>query len=637
MLALFEPEETVGRLWHRLVGERGASYPRHPGAAVALAELRPRLAVFFRGLGGDRGVRLCAGAKAASGHRLSLLGRVGLGAERVDRATLDGEALELPAVIDLFPERALNEALYEWLAAFFAHAAPRRGPPPADPLRAEIAALRDARRTTLAALGRWPGLRPLHATLAAACAAIRPVRRLPPAEAEVEAAVRALLADPAAVAAMLDDTVPLERWTAPRDHRTGLPVPLWGEALARHPAPAAAEAADDGAGAPPAAPADGTRRKAARRATDQTRRDDPLILNRFEKILGLAEMMNLNRAVDDDDEAGAKRAADDLDEIAVGRHDRKAATRLKLELDLAPAAADTAALAGTFTYPEWDWSRRVLLPAHCRVVAEPAAEEGEDWEPDAAARRRIRRVRRQFEALRPRREAFPGQPDGDELDLAALVRRHADRRAGGVASDRVYRQWRNSAPDLAVAVLMDVSLSTDGWIDNRRVLDVEREALLALSAGLAACGDQHGVFTFTSRRRDWVRVQAVKDFDEPHGPAVARRIQALRPGWYTRMGAAVRHVTARLAERPNRQKLLILLTDGKPNDVDHYEGRYGIEDTRVAIRAARKAGVAVFGITVDAEARDYVPALFGRGAYAIFPHANRLTTALPALYRQLAR
>ena len=82
---------------------------------------------------------------------------------------------------------------------------------------------------------------------------------------------------------------------------------------------------------------------------------------------------------------------------------------------------------------------------------------------------------------------------------------------------------------------------------------------------------------------------------------------------------------------------MILLSDGKPNDMDHYEGRYGIEDTRKAILEARKEGLAVFGITVDAEARDYFPTLFGRGAYAIFPHIGRLTTALPALYRQLAR
>ncbi|NUB12621.1 VWA domain-containing protein, partial [Azospirillum brasilense] len=328
-------------------------------------------------------------------------------------------------------------------------------------------------------------------------------------------------------------------------------------------------------------------------------------------------------------------AAGHLEAIALAHPQPKPSPRPKLDLDLAPAAVDAEPLAAVLPYPEWDHRRRAYHPAHCRVVAEPAPEDGEDWAPDEAAQRRIRQVRRQFEALRPKRMVFTGQPDGDDLDLTALVRRCADQRAGGAGSDRVYQAARNAARDLAVAVLVDTSLSTDGWVDGHRVLDVEKEALLALSNGLNACGDPHAIFAFTSKKRDWVRVQTVKEFDEPLNARVQRRVQALKPGHYTRMGAALRHAAARLAERPNRHRLLILLSDGKPNDVDHYEGRYGIEDTRVAIQEARRQGIALFGITVDAEARDYFPYLFGRGGYAIFPQVTHLTKALPALYRQV--
>jgi nitric oxide reductase NorD protein len=108
----------------------------------------------------------------------------------------------------------------------------------------------------------------------------------------------------------------------------------------------------------------------------------------------------------------------------------------------------------------------------------------------------------------------------------------------------------------------------------------------------------------------------------------------LKPGYYTRIGAAVCHAVTRLDQWPHHHRLL-LLTDGKPNDMDHYEGRYAIEDTRMAIREARKAGIKVFGVTVDEQARDYFPYLFGRGAYAIFPHIARLPAALPAIYRQV--
>ncbi|AWK85297.1 nitric oxide reductase activation protein NorD [Azospirillum thermophilum] len=634
LLSLFEPEETIGRHWHRLIGGR-TSYPRHPGAAVALDAIRPRLAIFFRGLGGDRAVRLASAARTSSGHRLALLERIGLGQEKVERPALDGDVLQLPAVLDVLPRAELNQRLYEWLAAYFAHAEPDAGPLPADPLRADLLALRRAKATTARVLASWPGLRRLHAELCEALRAVRPKRALPPQEAAVEAAVLALLGAGHG-GDMLDEAVPLDRFAAPVGYRPFLPVPLWGEVAG---AAGQGEAAfpESGAadGAPEAAESDGQRRKAKRRDSDQVKREDPLILNRFEKIMGLAEMMNIPRSVEDDDEDGARQAADDMEEIALSQHQRKPSTRLKMDLELAASAVDAAPLQAERTYPEWDYHRRAYHPAHCRVIAEAATEQGEDWSPDEAALRRIRQVRRQFEALRPKRTLFTGQPDGDDLDLSALVRSRADLLAGGAGSERVYQTARSAARDLAVAVLVDTSLSTDGWVDGRRVLDVEKEALLALSGGLAACGDDHAIFSFTSHRRSNVRVLTVKGFDEAPGGAVQRRVQALKPGHYTRMGAALRHVAAMLAERPNRHRLLILLSDGKPNDVDHYEGRYGIEDTRVAVQEARRQGIALFGITVDAEARDYFPYLFGRRGYAIFPQASHLTKALPALYRQV--
>ncbi|MBP2301014.1 nitric oxide reductase activation protein NorD [Azospirillum picis] len=642
MLELFEPEEAVGRLWHRLIGGR-SSYPHHSDAAVTLDAVRPRLAVFFRALGGDRGVRLAAGTAGRSDHRLPLLDRIGLGTERVERAALDGDVLRLPDAIGLFPDPLLNERLYEWLAAFLAHADAETpaDQDQADPLRRDVQELRSAAATTMRVLARWPGLARQHRELALAVAAIRPRRRLPPVEAAVERAALVLLGAASAdgeARRLLAPDIPLAGFTAPVGYARLLPVPLWGTA-AQSSRDAATPADDSPGEGGQAAEGDRRRRAATRQRTDQIQRDDPLILNRFEKMLSLAEALNIPRAVDDDDAENARKAADDLDEIAVGAHRRKAATTLKLDLDLSSPSVDATPLSAPLTYPEWDHRRQAHLPGHCRVIAETAPiDDGRQapWQPDEAALRRIRQVRRQFEALRPRRMLFTGQPDGDDLDLAALVRSRADLRAGGTASDRVHQQARSAARDLAVAVLVDGSLSTDGWIDGRRVLDVEKEALLALTHGLTACGDDHALYAFTSRRRDWVRVQTLKRFDEALGTDVTRRIAALQPGWYTRMGAAIRHAAAQLAERPNRHRLLVLLTDGKPNDTDHYEGRYGIEDTRQAIREARRAGLAVFAITVDAQARDYVPYLFGRGGYAIFPQVSHLTKALPALYRQVA-
>lgn len=636
-MSLFEPEETVGLFWHRLVG--GVStYGHHAEAAVSLDAMRTRLGVMYRAFGGSGAIRIAESAHLASAHRLSFAQKVGLGVEKMDLPVLDATTLRLPGTIDVFPAREDNEALYEWLAGWFAHAVPTESRDD-DPLRADLHRLRAAIATTRATLAAWPGLGGIYRRLCTATLKARPERVLPHVEADLEAAIRHMLGDAQAngerFAGLIEgDGSAIGQLAAPRGYRTYLPIPLFGEVYldvtSTRP-----DDGDESEGKTVAAMA--KRRRATRRDADQSDRGDPLVFHRFETIFSISEMVNVNRKVDDDDEEGAKQAAQDLPELTVSSNRKRAATRLKMDLDLAVTDAEGAALTSGITYPEWNWKRRAYQPDHCRVFAPLASEEGEDWAPDALMRRRIRQVKRQFEALRPRRLILNGQPDGEDLDLSALVRDVTDRHAGGPGSDCVFTSARAVERDLSMAVLMDVSLSTDAYLAGHRVLDVEKGALLALTHGLTACGDEHAIYTFTSRKRTSVTVSTVKRFEEELNPAVIRRIEALKPGQYTRMGAAVRHVAKALGERPHRHRLLLLLTDGKPNDIDHYEGRYGIEDTRVAIREARNAGIRVFGVTVDEEARDYFPYIFGRGAYAIFPDVERLPTALPAIYRQIVR
>ncbi|HEX2941545.1 MAG TPA: VWA domain-containing protein, partial [Rhodopila sp.] len=590
-----------------------------------------------RGLGGAAGIRIAATGAERSGHRLSFRLRLGLGEESLPRPRLDGVTLLLPERLDVLPEAAQNRALYLWLAAFFAHLPPDAYSDP-DPLRRDLLFLRRAHRTTQAVLAAAPGLNGTHHMLCQVLRSLRPQRRLPPAEADVEQAVLALLDAPADAgrygACILADADPRD-FSAPRHYHPFLPVPLWGDAIT----PAASppdEAAEQGDAGRAGEGNDRRVRKAQRRPGDQVERSDSLILNRFEKILSVIESMNINRAVEDDDEEDARKALDDAEEIGLSTISRKAATRLKVELDLPPPAVDAAPLQAEHTYPEWDYKARAYHKDHCRVITGPAAETGERWAPDDALSRRIRHVRRQFEAFRPGLQILRGQPDGAELDLDALVRARADLVASGVGSDRIHQSIRRQARDLSVALLVDTSLSTDSWTGNRRVLDVEKDALLVFANALATCGDDHAIFTFTSRRRQFVKVDTVKSFDEAFGPSICRRIAALKPGHYTRMGAALRHATAQLALRSNRHRLLLVITDGKPNDSDHYEGRYGAEDTRRAIQEARQAGMTVFGVTIDATAQAYFPMLFGRGGYAIVPEAGRLPAVLPALYRQLS-
>lgn len=646
---LLEMEEAVGRAWHRWASA-ATSWPLHPEAAVDLAKVEGALGVFFRAAGGDPGLAVAALAEHESDHRLTLRQRLGMSAERVSVARLDAEALLLPPHLAFFDDRSLNRLHYFWLVA--QGACLPAVTLPDDPLRRDLCTLAAAREAAGLACARLPGLHRHYENLCRALLELRPLRRLPPAEAAVEALIKESLGG-AVAETTVDDVVLgwLKRCRgaanaddaesmAPRGYRPPLPVPLWpvqsaGLVAARPRADVDPEPTDSDAPVDVAKPG---RRRAQRRRQDQAEREDPLVFNRFEKLLSMAEMVNVNRLVDDDKDPDAARNAEQLDELTLAPHQQRAAARLRVELDLPQEQVVGEALGATLTYPEWQYRSKRYLPDHCAVITGPQdTDGGEHWSPDAATRRRIQRVRRQFEVLRPARRIERGQLEGAELDLDAAVRAWVDRRAGGPESERVYLASRDNARDLAVSTLVDVSLSTEAWLEDRRVIDVEKEALLVLAHGIAACGDAFAVHSFTSRRREHVRVATLKDWDESLDARVERRIGAIRPDSYTRMGAAIRHLTAGLAQRSERHRLLLLLTDGKPNDTDYYEGRYAIEDSRRAVLDARRFGVRVFAVTIDREARGYLPRIFGEAGYSIVQRPEALASALPAIYRMLVR
>jgi len=158
---------------------------------------------------------------------------------------------------------------------------------------------------------------------------------------------------------------------------------------------------------------------------------------------------------------------------------------------------------------------------------------------------------------------------------------------------------------------------------------------LVFSEALLEAGDPFAVYGFSSIKNKQVRFNLVKNFTEPYGDAVRGRILSIKPGFYTRMGASIRQATQILEQQKSQQRLLLIISDGKPNDIDHYEGRYGIEDTRKAIQEAKHLGLQPFCITIDEEGSDYLPYLFGDQGYAVIKDITRLPSLLPKLYLNL--
>ncbi len=625
-LDLMDPEEAVGNIWHDYAVGIGAE-ASYPDAAAYLAALRPSLTMLFRALGGEPRVEFTEAPAVVARHRRTQIRKLATERDKLFMPGFDGERLRLPPVIDVFPDHALNRAAYFWLTALAAVSDPAdmKGGQ-LDGSERDFGVIRANALAGQRVHTQCPGLRKSYGAMVAHALATRPRAQLPAAERAVEAALCAALGGG-----------PLPEGGdigSARDHLPFAPVAFWLDFRPPEVGDAVDDAQDDVATAPTAA-ATTTRKLGLRKERDQANRKDSFILHRFESILSWVESMNLNRSMHDDDQENAQKAAEDQDNITLSKNDRRAATRLRLHLDLSPADADHERLAGKFTYPEWNHRSRSYMADHCRVLEIDAKPDPKNaFIPD---RKRMEEVRRQFEVLRPRRIMQPRQIDGNELDLDAAIAAHIDLRASGRCDDRVFQSSRQTQRDLTVAFLIDTSRSTESAVGDTCVIDVARDALAALAGGIDAAGDRLGIWGFSSLKRDRVFVTRCKRFDQPMSAEITANICSLKSGHYTRLGAAIRHVSAQLAVETAARKLLIVLTDGKPNDLDHYEGQHGIEDSHMAVSEARRLGQTVHGIIIDEDGQDWFTRIFGRGGFHLLPRPDRLTRVLPNIYRTLTQ
>ena len=187
-----------------------------------------------------------------------------------------------------------------------------------------------------------------------------------------------------------------------------------------------------------------------------------------------------------------------------------------------------------------------------------------------------------------------------------------------------------------MAFLLDMSYSTgDVLPSGKRIIDIEREGMVLMAEALESIGDSWAVFGFSSHYRDKVDFHVVHDFDEPFGAASKSRFAGIVPMAQTRLGAAIRHANRLLARRPSRIRLLILLSDGRPYDIDYGDADHGVEDTRRALLEGRRKGVNSFCITVDKKSRDYLPHMYGESNYTVIDNVDTLPARLPLIYKRL--
>jgi nitric oxide reductase NorD protein len=350
--------------------------------------------------------------------------------------------------------------------------------------------------------------------------------------------------------------------------------------------------------------------------------------------------LGMQRPSDQDQEAAAEEHADSVSELAQARLVRSPGSASEVllsedELDasLSRRARVGAPAAAGLVYPEWDYRTESYREPGACVRLLPAELGSPGWVSKTLSEHAamIATIRRRFQVLRARRTVLRAQEDGDELDLEAYIEMQANLRAERPARQAIYQSQRAARRDTAILLLVDVSGSTDGWVvAQRRVIDVEKEALLLVCCALAETKDPFSVLAFSGESARAVTMRTVKSFEERYSQNVALRIAALEPESYTRAGAALRHASTLLMQQTARHRLLLLLSDGKPNDVDEYEGQYGIADMQRAVIEAKLQGIHPFCLTVDRQAASYLPRIFGPGHYALLPRPELLPTALLA-------
>ncbi len=277
---------------------------------------------------------------------------------------------------------------------------------------------------------------------------------------------------------------------------------------------------------------------------------------------------------------------------------------------------------------EWCRVREIDMPEHDDRVYQGITQEYHGL---------ISLLKGHFGLLRPdRTRRYFREQRGDEIDFDALIETLVDRHAGIAPSDRIYIRRDKRARDVSVAFLADMSFSTGELLSSgKRIIDVEREGLALMAEALESIGDSWAIYGFSSKYRERVDFYVIKDFRESFTNNVKSRFEGIRPIALTRLGAAIRHANSLLSRQHSLIRLLILLSDGRPYDIDYGDIDYSIEDTKAALWEGRRRGINSFCITVDKESSEYLPYMYGEAHYTLIDNVELLPISLPLIYKKL--
>lgn len=373
---------------------------------------------------------------------------------------------------------------------------------------------------------------------------------------------------------------------------------------------------------------------------DQKQQEDAVLQHQFEKVETADEFGGNWRDVDGDDELeDHANALEDLHMKYTVRVDDTAHSVYEAEfIENTTVSESVAQYENThfIPYDEWDYSKHKYKVDYCKVYPQTIQKTNVSYYKKTIAENSstLLGLRKMLSSVDQKYQQQRRQIQGEEFDIDAITDLFVDAKSGHTPSEKIYISKRKKEKDISILLLLDVSLSSDGYAAGNKVIDVEKQVSILFGEILNEYQIDFSINCFYSKTRNHSTYKTIKDFDDNWNKAKFK-VGAIEPSGYTRIGTALRHSGELLSKRNTKNKWVILLSDGKPNDYDRYEGAYGINDVKQALRELNAQNIHSYALAIEAQAKYYLPQMFGQNHYQILTTPVELLRSLVKLYDKI--
>ncbi|MFK5882214.1 MAG: VWA domain-containing protein [Sulfurospirillum sp.] len=588
-------DEKVGKFWDKYLTKKASRLFEHQ--EVLFEKKERSLKIFYHLLGGDKAKELHITDKRFIKTSRTILEKFSGKGRSFFLAWQDEKALYFPTALSYFDDKKLNDMHYYWLCAMLCNVDVRNG---------NIA--QENKKVADELIAKYQGFEEFYT---------KAKKFLLENYSELSYIDSSLSED------LLDDnSYPNPLWIYPSISSNSKLLDFGDEEMGRK------DGKEDNT--------EELKMKKKANQTDDEKESDGLLLFLPESLMSFMEQVNVDRQENDSFDEDALYNAAELDEITLGRKDANLSSRVKMDLDISSQDVEDYPLGDGFYRDEWDYRKENYIKKYVRLLPQVALH----VEPVPLPKRlnkMMKKIQSELDMMELDRVKIDNLPYGDEINFDSWIDYKGHQNKSN-HSQRFFQSFKKKTRDMSTLLLADISLSTEaGVTQDIRVIDMIKDSLMVFSESLQRLEDKFSIYAFSSIKNKKVNFHIIKNFKERYSDLVRGRIDVMKPGYYTRLGAAIRESARVLQKQQSQNRLLLILSDGKPNDTDRYDGRYGIEDTKKAIEEVKQKGIVPYCITIDVEAREYLPYLFGRNSYALIRDAKKLPKVLTEIYMNLTK